>query len=80
MYETLPKLAEAAPDRALEILRRMVTTDTEGYSPWGSVAEIKSTLRITHDSADPVLKRRSQEIADLLGARGLSDFRELGQP
>jgi hypothetical protein len=79
VYETLPKLAEADPNRVLEILRRMITSDAEAYSPWGSVDEIKSTLQIAKSSRDEVTQRRAQEIADLLGARGLPHFRDLGQ-
>jgi hypothetical protein len=79
VYETLPRLAEASPDKVLEVLRRMITSDSEAYSPWGSVDEIKSTLRIAQASHDQAIKRQAQEIADLLGARGLTAFRDLGQ-
>jgi hypothetical protein len=79
VYEALPKLVEAEPERVLEILKRMITTDPEAYSPWGSVDEIKSTLRIAQATGGELIQRRAQEIADLLVARGLPAFRDLGQ-
>lgn len=78
VYEALPKLVQTEPERVLEILRRMISSDPESYAPWGSVDEIKSTLQIARGNQDHTIQRRAQEIADLLGARGLADFRDLG--
>lgn len=77
VYGALPRLAREHPREVVEVLRRMVLTDAEGWSLHGSTDEVRETLRIALAVEDPETRRRAETLVHLLGARGMTMFRDL---
>lgn len=77
VYEALPRMAAENPREVVEILRRMITTDTEGWSVLGSVDEVRQTLATALASGDESARGDAIEVLNLLGIRGMSEFRDL---
>jgi hypothetical protein len=78
VYRALPRLAAEHPSDTIAVLRGMMLTDTEGWSPYGATDEIREALRLVLASDDADARRAAEEVVDLLGARGMTDeFRDL---
>ena len=61
----------------IEILRLMVVTDPEGWSVLGSVDEVRQTLAVVLDSDDEQARSDAIAVLHLLGAKGMTEFRDL---
>jgi hypothetical protein len=70
-------MADEHPREVVEILRLMIVTDAEGWSVLGSVEEVRETLRAVLSSSDPSAGSDAVAVLNLLGARGMSEFRDL---
>ncbi|HUB35909.1 MAG TPA: hypothetical protein VL972_03730 [Solirubrobacteraceae bacterium] len=55
----------------------MVLTDTEGWSLFGALDEIRAALRAALTTDDGDTKREAVALVHLLGARGMNEFRDL---
>jgi hypothetical protein len=55
----------------------MVVTDAEGWSLHGSADEARETLRHGLATEDVDARREAEELVHLLGARGMTEFRDL---
>jgi hypothetical protein len=77
VYRALPRLASEHPRDSLAVLRGMMLTDTEGWSVYGSTDEIREALRLVLASDDAEARRDAEELVHLLGARGMTEFRDL---
>jgi hypothetical protein len=58
----------------------MIVTDPEGWSVLGSVDEVRQTLAVTLDSGDEAARSDAIVVLNLLGAKGMSEFRDLMPP
>jgi hypothetical protein len=73
-------LARFAPDHSnlvVEVLRGMVTTDTEGWSLLGETEETHKALEHILANADLETQKKAKDLVHLLGARGMTEFRDL---
>ena len=77
VYGALPQLAREHPREVVEVLRRMVLTDAEGWSLHGSTDEVRETLRIALADDDAETRGSAEALVHLLGARGMTMFRDL---
>jgi hypothetical protein len=77
VYDALPRMAGEHPREVVEILRLMIVTDPEGWSVLGSVDEVRQTLATALDSGDEVARSDTIVVLNLLGARGMREFRDL---
>ncbi len=77
VFRELPRLAQDHADETLELLRRMVLADNEGWSVHGYTDEVREMLRIALANADARVRRDAEAVVDLLGARGMLEFRDL---
>jgi hypothetical protein len=77
VYGALPRLAGEHPREVVEVLRRMVLTDAEGWSLHGSTDEVREALHIALAVEDSETRRRAEALVHLLGARGMTMFRDL---
>ncbi len=77
VFGALPRLACEHPREAVEVLRRMVPTDAEGWSLHGSTDEVRETLGIALANDDAETRGRAEALVHLLGARGMTMFRDL---
>jgi hypothetical protein len=77
VYRALPRLASDHPREAVAVLRGMVLTDNEGWSLHGAVDETREALRLVLASEDADTRREAEELVHLLGARGMTEFRDL---
>jgi len=77
VYRALPRLASDHPREAVAVLRGMVLTDTEGWSLHGAVDETREALTSVLASEDAETRRDAEELVHLLGARGMTEFRDL---
>ena len=59
------------------LLRLMTVTESERWSVLGSVDEVRETLETVIDSGDSVARSAAVGVLNLLGARGMSEFRDL---
>jgi hypothetical protein len=58
----------------------MITTETESWSVLGSADEVRQTLATVIGSSDDAARRDAIAVLHLLGARGMSEFRDLMPP
>lgn len=77
VYEALPRMAGDHPREVIEILRLMIVTDPEGWSILGSVDEVRQTIATILDSGDEQARSDATAVLHLLGARGMTEFRDL---
>lgn len=77
VYDALPGLASRHPREVVEILRLMIVTEPERWSVLGSVDEVRQTLAAIIDSGDDEARSAAVRVLNLLGARGMSEFRDL---
>ena len=77
VYRALPRLASQHPRDSLAVLRGMMLTDTDGWSVYGSTDDIREALRLVLVTHDPKAKRDAEGLVHLLGARGITEFRDL---
>lgn len=77
VYEALARLASDHPGEVVRVLRRMVTTTTEEWSLHGSIDEVRQALERVLASRDPAAGEQAQALINLLGARGITQFRDL---
>lgn len=77
VYDALARLAPEHPRLVVEVLRRMIDTDPDDWSLHGSTEEVRSALRILLATEDADIRRRAGALIDLLGARGMTTFRDL---
>jgi hypothetical protein len=77
VYEALPRLAPDDPRAAMEVIRLMVMTDTEGWSISGSEAEVRSAVNIALEADEPDARAHARRVAEMLLARGFTSFRAL---
>ena len=77
VYGALPRMAGAHPREVVEILRLMIVTDSESWSVLGSVDEVRRTLATALDSGIEGARSDGIVVLNLLGARGMSEFRDL---
>jgi len=77
VYKALPRLAPEHPREAVEVLRRMVLTDSEGWSLHGETDETREALRLVLTTDDANTRKDAEELVHLLGARGMTEFRDL---
>jgi hypothetical protein len=77
VYKALPRLASEHAREAVEVLRRMVLTDTEGWSLHGATDETHEALRLVLTTDDADTRNAAEELVHLLGARGMTEFRDL---
>lgn len=80
VYGALPRLAHEHPRLVAEVLHRMIETDPEDWSLHGSTDEVRETLSVVLDTGDADTSRRAITLIDLLGARGMTAFRDLMPP
>jgi hypothetical protein len=77
VYRALPRLAPEHPREVVDVLRRMVLTDAEGWSLHGSTDEVREVLRMALTADNPDTRARAEALVHLLGARGMTLFRDL---
>jgi hypothetical protein len=77
VYRAVARLASEHPRKAVAVLRGMVVTDAEGWSLHGSADEARETLRHGLATEDVDARREVEELVHLLGARGMTEFRDL---
>ena len=77
VYKALPRMAGEHPREVTEILRLMIVTDSEGWSVLGSVDEVRQTLAAVLDSGDEQSRSDATAVLNLLGAKGMTEFRDL---
>jgi hypothetical protein len=77
VYRALPRLASEHPREAVAVLRGMVLTDAEGWSLHGATDETREALRLALATEDDDTKSDTQQLVHLLGARGMTEFRDL---
>lgn len=77
VYDALPRMAGDHPREVIEILRRMIVTDAEGWSVLGSVKEVRETIAKVLESGDGAAHSDAIAVLNLLGARGMGEFRDL---
>ncbi|MEZ5077224.1 MAG: hypothetical protein R2725_07265 [Solirubrobacterales bacterium] len=77
VYDALPRIAAGHPREVVEILRLMITTESERWSILGSVDEVRETLVTVIASDDDEAHTAAVHVLNLLGARGMSEFRDL---
>lgn len=77
VYRALPRLASQHPHDSLAVLREMMLTDTEGWSVHGATGEIREALRLVLATDDAKARRDAEELMHLLGARGMTELRDL---
>lgn len=77
VYEALARMAAEHPREVVALVRRMLTTDTEGSSVHGSVDRVRETLATALTSDDENARSDAIEVLNLLGGRGMSEFRDL---
>ncbi|HEY2717379.1 MAG TPA: hypothetical protein VGI73_14270 [Solirubrobacterales bacterium] len=77
VYAALPRMADRHPREVVEILRLMIVTEPERWSVLGSVEEVRQTLSAAIDSGDGQARSAAVRVLNLLGARGLTEFRDL---
>jgi hypothetical protein len=77
VYKALPGLASEHPRDTVAVLRLMVLTDAEGWSLHGATDETRDALRLVLATDDEETRRDAQELVHLLGARGMTEFRDL---
>jgi hypothetical protein len=73
----MPRLSSEHPREVVAVLRGMVLTDTEGWSLFGSVDEIRGALQAALAAEDADTPREAVRLVHLLGARGMTEFRDL---
>jgi hypothetical protein len=79
VYRALPRLASTHPREALAVLRGMALTDAEGWGLHGAVDETREALKLVLLSEDADTRRDAVELVHLLGARGMTEFRDLAE-
>lgn len=77
VYEALPRMTSEHPREVVEVLRLMIVTDPEGWSILGSVDEVRQTLAAVLDSGDEQACSDATTVLHLLGAKGMTEFRDL---
>jgi hypothetical protein len=77
VYGALARFAPEHPELVIAVLRGMVTTDTEGWSLLGDTQETHKALEHILTHADPETRKEAERLVNLLGARGMSQFRDL---
>ena len=77
VYDALPRMAENHPREVVGVLRLMIVTDRDGWSVLGSVDEVRQTVATVLDSASEGARSDVIVVLNLLGARGMSEFRDL---
>ncbi len=80
VYDALPRMAGDRPREVVEILRLMIVTDPDGWSVLGSVDEVRQALATALDSGEEAARSDAIVVLNLLGARGMSEFRDLMPP
>jgi hypothetical protein len=77
VYRAVQRLASDNPRQAIEVLRGMVLTDTEGWSISGSTDEVRAALAVALAADDAETRTQATTLIHLLGARGMTTFRDL---
>jgi hypothetical protein len=77
VYRALPRLASGDPGEVVAVLRGMVLTDAEGWRLHGATEETREALTQVLAAGDADTRREAQEVVNLLGARGMIEFRDL---
>lgn len=77
VYEALPRMTSEHPQEVVEILRLMIVTDPEGWSVLGSVDEVRETLTAALGSGNEKARSDATAVLHLLGAKGMTEFRDL---
>jgi hypothetical protein len=77
VYDALPRMAGDHPREVVEVLRLMIVTAPEAWSVLGSVDDVRETLGTVLGSADEHAHADAIIVLNLLGARGMSQFRDL---
>ncbi len=77
VFRALPALVESDPAGVMEIIRRMVLTDPEGWAVSGNESEIATAVEFALNRGDPEASSQARELAELLLARGFASFRGL---
>lgn len=80
VYHALPQMAGQHPREVIEILRLMIIAEPERWSVLGSVDEVRQALATAIDSGDDVARSNAIVVLNLLGARGMTEFRDLMPP
>lgn len=77
VYDALPRMAGDHPREVIDVLRQMIVTDSEGWSVVGSVEEVRETIEEVLASGDGTARSDAIVVLNLLGARGMGEFRDL---
>ncbi|MBS1882237.1 MAG: hypothetical protein JSS97_04695 [Actinobacteria bacterium] len=77
VYGALPRMASSHPREVVELLRLMIVTGPEAWSVLGSVDNVRGTLATVLGSGDENARADAIVVLNLLGARGMSEFRDL---
>jgi hypothetical protein len=77
VYGALARFAPDHPQLVVDVLRGMVTTDTEGWSLLGETEETHKALEHILANANPETRKKAEDLVHLLGARGMTEFRDL---
>ena len=80
VYDALPRMADGHPREVVEILRLMIVTGPEAWSVLGSIDEVRATLATVLGSGDEEARADAIVVLNLLGARGMTEFRDLMPP
>jgi hypothetical protein len=80
VYDALPRMAGEHPREVVELLRSMIVTEAERWSALGSVDEVRQALATVIDSGDAEARTIAVGVLNLLGARGMNEFRDLVPP
>jgi hypothetical protein len=80
VYDALPLMVNGHPREVVETLGLMIAAETERWSVLGSIDEVRQTLGAAIDSGNEVARSEAIVILNLLGARGMNEFRDLIPP
>jgi hypothetical protein len=80
VYNALPRMAAEHPRDVIEVLRLMIVTEPEAWALLGSVDEVRQTLAAALDSGDEAARSDAIAVLNLLGAKGMTEFRDLVPP
>jgi len=80
VYRAAARLAPEEPSLVVEVLDLMVRNDPEDWSLHGSTDEVRDALEAALAGGDEATRRRARALIDILGARGMTMFRDLVLP
>jgi hypothetical protein len=80
VYGGLPRMAATHPREVVEVLRLMIVTEPESWSVLGARDQVRETLAAALEAEDQTARKEALGVLNLLGARGMTEFRDLMPP